>query len=136
MLALQVVLLFHEIPAGQNWKGIWNAVRYILVESCSQLVNPNGSLTQPDGQRAYVCIQSGIVIGVGGIILAHGNLASLPYFQAKIMIMTKKNIVKSCWKRPNRYLDILVLIGQSMETGRKIGSREKDERPAMNKLEG
>ena len=41
---------------------------------------------------------------------------------AKNMIMTKKNIVKYCWKPPNQYWVILVLIGQSMETGRKIGS--------------
>jgi DNA polymerase elongation subunit (family B) len=34
----------------------------------------------------------------------------------------KENIVKCYWKRPNQYLDILVLIGQSTETGRKIGS--------------
>gem|GEM_PF-6324907 len=34
----------------------------------------------------------------------------------------KKNIVICCWKRPNHYLDILDLIGQSTLTGRKIGS--------------
>ncbi|MFZ0895285.1 MAG: hypothetical protein WAZ77_12360 [Candidatus Nitrosopolaris sp.] len=33
--------------------------------------------------------------------------------------MTKKNTVKCCWKRPNQYWDILVLIGHSTETGEK-----------------
>jgi hypothetical protein len=41
---------------------------------------------------------------------------------AKNMSMTKKNIVKYWWKPPNQYWDILVLTGQSTETGRKIGS--------------
>lgn len=61
----------------------------ILVESCSQLVNPNGSLTQPDGQRAHDCIQNGILIGVGGIIAAHGNLASLPYIIGALNILSR-----------------------------------------------
>jgi hypothetical protein len=36
--------------------------------------------------------------------------------------MTKKNIVKCCWKRQNQYWDILVLEGRSTDTARKIGS--------------
>jgi hypothetical protein len=40
------------------------------------------------------------------------------------MSTTKKNTVKCGWKRPNQYWDILVVIGQFMETllKRKIGS--------------
>jgi hypothetical protein len=51
-----------------------NVLQVILVEPCSTLVNPDNTLTQPDGQRAHDCIQNGIALGVGGLLVTNGNL--------------------------------------------------------------
>jgi hypothetical protein len=51
-----------------DWTGICNQIQTILVESCSQLVNTDGSFTS-DGQRAHDCIQNGILLGGGALAL-------------------------------------------------------------------
>jgi hypothetical protein len=51
-----------------DWSGICNQIQSILVESCSQLVNTDGSFTS-DGQRAHDCIQNGILLGGGALAL-------------------------------------------------------------------
>jgi hypothetical protein len=40
------------------------------------LVNPDGTLTDPDGQTANTCIRNGIVLGLGALVLTGGT--SLP----------------------------------------------------------
>ena len=39
--------------------------------------------------RAHDCIQNGILLGVGGIIVANGNLASLPHIIGALNILSK-----------------------------------------------
>lgn len=53
---------------GTDWSGICNQIQTILVESCSQLVNTDGSFTS-DGQHAHDCIQNGILLGGGALAL-------------------------------------------------------------------
>ena len=62
---------------GTDWSGICNQIQPILVESCSQLVNTDGSFTS-DGQRAHDCIQNGILLGGGALVLFGGNAGTLP----------------------------------------------------------
>jgi hypothetical protein len=66
-----------EGQRGTDWNGICNQIQSILVESCSQLVNTDGSLTA-DGQRAHDCIQNGILLGSGALVLVGGNAGTLP----------------------------------------------------------
>jgi hypothetical protein len=51
-----------------DWSGICSQRQSILVESCNQLVNTDGSFTS-DGQRAHDCIQNGILLGGGALAL-------------------------------------------------------------------
>jgi hypothetical protein len=60
--------LAQEQQQGTDWNGICNQIQSILVESCSQLVNTDGSFTS-DGQRAHDCIQNGILLGGGALAL-------------------------------------------------------------------
>jgi hypothetical protein len=53
---------------GMDWNGICNQIQSILVESCGQLVDSDGSFTS-DGQRAHDCIQNGILLGGGALAL-------------------------------------------------------------------
>jgi hypothetical protein len=48
--------------------GICSQIQSILVESCNQLVNTDGSFTS-DGQRAHDCIQNGVLLGGGALAL-------------------------------------------------------------------
>ena len=66
-----------EGQRATDWNGICNQIQSILVESCSQLVNTDGSLTA-DGQRAHDCIQNGILLGGGALVLFGGNAGTLP----------------------------------------------------------
>jgi len=63
-----IVPISHTVMAqeqqGMNWSGICNQIQSILVESCGQLVDSDGSFTS-DGQRAHDCIQNGILLGGG-----------------------------------------------------------------------
>jgi len=66
-----------EGQGGTDWNGICNQIQSILVESCSQLVNTDGSLTA-DGDRAHDCIQNEILLGGGALVLFGGNAGTLP----------------------------------------------------------
>jgi len=66
-----------EGQQGTDWNGVCNQIQSILVESCSQLVNTDGSLTA-DGHRAHDCIQNGILLGGGALVLFGGNAGTLP----------------------------------------------------------
>jgi hypothetical protein len=76
------------INNGQNWNGICNQIQSVLVESCSQLVNPDGSLTVPDGQKAHTCISNGIALGLGGLILTGGSVTNLPLIIGGLKILS------------------------------------------------
>lgn len=73
---------FHPSPSSsdnnQNWSNICNQIQSILVDSCDQLVNSDGSLTA-DGQRAYDCIQNGILLGGSALAITGVNLGTLPF---------------------------------------------------------
>jgi hypothetical protein len=51
-----------------DWSGICNAISVILVQSCEQLVNSNGSLTA-DGVHAMHCIRNGALLALGGQVI-------------------------------------------------------------------
>ena len=52
--------------SGPDWKNICNQVQSLLVQSCGELVYPDGTLTQA-GQTAVGCIRNGVVLGLGGL---------------------------------------------------------------------
>ena len=56
--------------SGPDWNNICNQVqRYgLLVQSCADLVYPDGTLTQK-GQTAVGCIRNGVVLGLGGLAI-------------------------------------------------------------------
>jgi hypothetical protein len=43
-----------------------NQVQSLLVQSCDDLVNSDGTLTQP-GETAVGCIRNGVLLGLGGL---------------------------------------------------------------------
>jgi hypothetical protein len=65
---LSHMVMAQEQQQGIDWSGICNQIQSILVESCDQLVNSDGSFTL-DGQRAHDCIQNGILLGGGALAL-------------------------------------------------------------------
>jgi hypothetical protein len=56
--------------SGPDWNNICSQVqRYgLLVQSCADLVYPDGTLTQK-GQTAVGCIRNGVVLGVGALAI-------------------------------------------------------------------
>lgn len=64
-----------------DWSGICNQIQSILVESCGQLVNTDGTLTA-DGHRAHDCIQNGILLGGGGTLLGLPLFMVIPALKA------------------------------------------------------
>jgi hypothetical protein len=54
-----------------------NAIQSILVQSCSELINPDGTLTLY-GNKADACISNGIDLGLGRFVVSGGDIASLP----------------------------------------------------------
>jgi hypothetical protein len=72
-IALAAVLLTstgvvraQEAQSRPDWNNICNQVQSLLVQSCSDLVYPDGTLTQP-GETAVGCIRNGVVLGLGGL---------------------------------------------------------------------
>jgi hypothetical protein len=51
---------------GPDWNSICIQVQSLLVQSCSDLVNSDGTLTQ-QGQTAVGCIRNGVLLGLGGL---------------------------------------------------------------------
>ena len=52
--------------SGPDWNYICNQVQSLLVQSCGDLVYPDGTLTQK-GQTAVGCIRNGVLLGLGGL---------------------------------------------------------------------
>jgi len=63
-----VVKAQEEQSSGPDWNSICNQVQSLLVQSCADLVYPDGTLTQA-GQTAVGCIRNGVVLGLGGLAI-------------------------------------------------------------------
>ena len=74
---------------GTDWSGICNQIQSILIESCSQLVNTDGSLTA-DGQHAHDCIQNGILLGGGAFVLFGSNAGTLPLIIGGLKVLSSQ----------------------------------------------
>jgi hypothetical protein len=61
-----VVRAQEEQSSGPDWNNICNQVQSLLVQSCGDLVNSDGTLTQ-SGDTAVGCIRNGVVLGLGGL---------------------------------------------------------------------
>ena len=70
LISTGVVRAQEEQSSGPDWNNICSQVqRYgLLVQSCADLVYPDGSLTQK-GQTAVGCIRNGIVLGLGALAI-------------------------------------------------------------------
>jgi hypothetical protein len=53
---------------GPNYSGVCQTVQPVLIQSCSTLVNGDGSLTT-DGTHAMNCIKNGVLLGGGATLL-------------------------------------------------------------------
>ena len=61
-----VVRAQEEQSSEPDWNNICNRVQSLLVQSCGDLVNSDGTLTQ-SGETAVGCIRNGVVLGLGGL---------------------------------------------------------------------
>ena len=61
-----VVRAQEEQNNGPDWNNICKQVQSLLVQSCGDLVNSDGTLTQ-SGETAVGCIRNGVVLGLGGL---------------------------------------------------------------------
>ena len=61
-----VVRAQEEQSSGPDWNNICNQVQSLLVQSCGDLVNSDGTLTQ-SGETAVGCIRNGVLLGLGGL---------------------------------------------------------------------
>jgi hypothetical protein len=61
-----VVRAQEEQSSGPDWNNICNQVQSLLVQSCGDLVNSDGTLTQ-SGDTAVGCIRNGVLLGLGGL---------------------------------------------------------------------
>lgn len=52
-----------------GWTGVCNTLQPVLLQSCSELANSDGTFTN-EGQRAYDCIRNGIILATGGIFIS------------------------------------------------------------------
>ncbi len=72
-IALAAVLLSSagvvKAQEEPDWNNICHQVQSLLVQSCGDLVNSDGTLTQ-SGETAVGCIRNGVALGLGG--LAYG----------------------------------------------------------------
>jgi hypothetical protein len=51
---------------GMDWNKVCNTLQPVLLQSCSGLVNSDGTFTL-DGERAYGCIRNGVLLAGGGM---------------------------------------------------------------------
>jgi hypothetical protein len=53
---------------GMDWNNVCNSLQQagVLLQSCNELVNSDGSFTQ-EGERAYGCIRNGVFLAGGGM---------------------------------------------------------------------
>ena len=61
-----VVRAQEEQSSGPDWNNMCTQVQSLLVQSCGDLVYPDGTLTQA-GQTAVGCIRNGALLGLGGL---------------------------------------------------------------------
>ena len=61
-----VVRAQEEQSSGPDWNNICNQVQSLLLQSCGDLVNSDGTLTQ-SGDTAVGCIRNGVLLGLGGL---------------------------------------------------------------------
>jgi hypothetical protein len=54
---------------GIDYTSICRTLQPVLLQSCDTLINPDGSLTIPDGTHAMHCIRNGILLGGGASLL-------------------------------------------------------------------
>jgi hypothetical protein len=73
----------------ENFPSECYAIQGILVQSCNELVNPDGTLT-PDGNKASACISNGIDLGLGRFAVSGGDIASLPPIIKGLNILSSK----------------------------------------------
>ena len=66
LTSTEVVRAQEEQSNGPDWNSICNQVQSLLVQSCGDLVYPDGTLTEK-GQTAVGCIRNGVVLGLGGL---------------------------------------------------------------------
>jgi hypothetical protein len=66
LISTGVVRAQEEQSSGPDWNSICNQVQSLLVQSCGDLVYPDGTLTQA-GQTAVGCVRNGVVLGLGGL---------------------------------------------------------------------
>lgn len=52
-----------------GWTGVCNTLQPVLLQSCTELVNSDGTFTS-EGQLANDCIRNGIVLATGGIFVS------------------------------------------------------------------
>jgi hypothetical protein len=53
---------------GPDWNDICNKISFALISPCSDLVNPDNTLTQ-QGDHVKGCIQNGAVLASGALLL-------------------------------------------------------------------
>jgi hypothetical protein len=66
LTSLGVVRAQEEQSSEPDWNNICNQVQSLLVQSCGDLVNSDGTLTQ-SGETTVGCIRNGLVLGLGGL---------------------------------------------------------------------
>jgi hypothetical protein len=59
---------FQPRCGGTNWNDICTTLQPVLFQSCSELVNSDGTFTE-DGERAYGCVKNGVLLAGGGMAL-------------------------------------------------------------------
>ena len=61
---------------GSDWNDICNKISFALISPCSELVNPDNSLTQ-QGEHVKGCIQNGAVLAGAALLLGFPPTAIL-----------------------------------------------------------
>ena len=61
---------------GPDWNDICNKISFALISPCSDLVNPDNTLTQ-QGEHVKGCIQNGAVLAGGALLLGFPPTAIL-----------------------------------------------------------
>jgi hypothetical protein len=62
--------------SGPDWNDICNKISFALISPCSDLVNPDNTLTQ-QGEHIKDCIQNGVVLAGGALLLGFPPTAIL-----------------------------------------------------------
>jgi hypothetical protein len=68
MAALAVGGALNPQQLGQNWIDRCNEISFVLVFSCTELINPDNTLT-PQGIHVRNCIENGAALAAGALLL-------------------------------------------------------------------